>query len=617
MLRGLVIALMLVSSAFSIETRTLSGFNLNGEVKYKNLKNFDYTNTKAPKGGEIRKGVVGEFESFYPFIPNTLLTNGLDLLFDPLFVRSEDEPNSQYGLIAKSLQIPSDNTFVIFHLNPLAKFHDNTPISAFDVEYSFNVWMAFKHPLMSSYYRDVSEVVVIDKSTIRFNFKNSNRELPSILGDLRIFPKNFFKTFNPTTDPLKIPLGSGPYKIANFSKNEIVYERVGDYWAQNHPTRIGLFNFDRVTYRYYPSQESALKAFLMGEYDARLESRASFWQKRYEGVALQKGWIKKEEILHSLPSGMQGFFFNTSKPPFNNRLVREAFLTLFESEKYNKNLFFNQYTQTKSFFDNSEFSSVGLPLGKELEILNAYKEKLPKELFEKPYQLPNPKNTAEALRIAKDLLTRANFSLKGGSLVDSSNNASFTPTLVVLKGGEEQIATAFRDTLAKLNIKLHIKVVNAREYKEALETFNYDLIAGYIPQSLSAGNEQYALWHSKSADTKGSLNLARLHNQVVDSLTQSLVYAKDYEELLAYTHALDRVLLWEYIVIPHFYAKTYRLALWDFIEHSKITPLYGLGENSWWLNTTKLTEATKRYPKLKREPHENTQETTQKGNNAK
>lgn len=615
-MRILLLGLLFISSLLA-QTYSDSAFSANGEVKYKNFTSFDYVNPNAPKGGHIKQYALGSYDSFYDFLLKGTSAKGLSLLYDTLMVRSFDEPSSQYGLVAKQVQRAKDNTFVIFHLNENAHFNDGKEITAFDVEFSFNTIARGENPSMVRYYADIKEVIVVDKYTVRFNFKdNKNRELALILGDLPILPKHYYEKINLNDNPLKIPLGSGPYAIESFEAGRsITYKRVENYWAKNHPTRVGYFNFNKITIDYYKDDAVALEAFKSGRYDYREESSAKNWAVGYQGIALKNQDIQKLELFHSLPSGMQGFVFNLRKDLFKDRRVREAIGLAFDFEWSNKNLFFNQYSRTKSFFDNSEFASVGIPLGSELELLEPYRTKLPQELFTQNFSLPKSKgdgNNRENLKKAQTLLKEAGFTIKNGKLYTPKKQISgqdstqdiqekhFVFELLLTSPAMERVAIPFQKNLQTLGITMKICIVDISQYINQLRQFDYDMIVSVFPQSLSPGNEQAFFWGSNAADAQGSYNYIGIKDEVVDALIYKIIQAKDYQELLVSTRALDRVLLWGYYVIPHFHTKVFRVAFWNFLEHPSITPIYNIGFETWWANPKKLEKIQSKYPNFRR-----------------
>lgn len=586
------------------DTFSDSAFSFTGDVKYKELKYFDYVNPNAPKQGTVKMYEIGSYDTLNPVASKGASAAGLELLYDTLTVRSEDEPFSEYGLLAERIQRDVDNNFVVFHLNKDAKFHDGSEVSAFDVAFTFQTIMDSNNPMITRYYQDVSDVVVVDKWTVRFNFKNNqNKELPLILGQMQIFPKQPYENRTFGENPLEIPLGGGPYKIVSIDAGKkIEYELVDDYWARNHPTRIGQFNFKKVIYEYYKDDTVSLEAFKAGAYDYRLENSAKNWALAYTGNALKKGYIQKEELSHSLPSGMQGFFFNTRRPIFADIRVREALNYAFNFEWSNKNLFFSQYTRTKSYFDNSPFASFSTPLDKEKAILEPFASSLPPELFVKAFELPehNPSgNNRMLLKEAQRLLQESGWSYKGGKL--QKDGKPFVFELLLVSPAMERVAIPFKRNLSILGIDMNIRTLDMTQYINRVRAFNYDMIVGVVPQSLSPGNEQRYFFSSAAAFEEGSRNYAGITNPTVDALIDKIIHAQTREDMVDYTRALDRVLLWGYYVIPHFHNRSFRIAYWNRFAHPKITPLYGTGFWSWWIDTDKENKLLKDNPKLRRE----------------
>lgn len=558
-----------------------NAISIDGDIKYKNLKHFDYVNPNAPKGGKIKAYAIGTFDTFNQFVIKGNKAEGLNLLYDTLMVQSKDEPFSQYGLVASDIEV--GNNYVIFTINKNAKFNDGIRIKSSDVKFSFEVFMKYGNPLIKQYYADVDGVELLDNNKVIFHFKtNQNKELPLILGQLSIIPEHFYKDTKFDENPLLIPLGSGPYKIKSFEVGRyVVYERNKDYWAINHPTRIGQFNFDEISYTYYKDENVALEAFKSEAYDFRLENSAKIWVNGYNGKAKDDGLLKQVSFKHSLPSGMQGFFLNTKRSFFDDIKVREALLQAFDFEWSNKNLFFNQYTRTKSFFDNSIFASSGIPNGLEFEILKNLKVK--NEILDSAFHLPtysDMKGKREALLYAQSLLKEAGFKSINHKLY--KDNKQFKFEILLVSKAMERVTLPFVRNLEMLGIEASVRTIDVSSYINRLNNFDYDVIVAVIPQSLFPGNEQRYFWSSKSANTNGSKNYARIESKDIDFLIEKIINAKSKDEQIAYTQALDRILLWGYYVIPHFYSNYFRVAYLDKFEYPKISPLYDFDIWTWW-----------------------------------
>lgn len=571
-----------------------SYISLGEKAKYPHLKYFDYVNPKAPKGGVIKNYSLGTFDSLNPFVIKGNPADGLDLVYDTLLAQSLDEDYAEYALIADDIKVAKDNSYVIFHIDKRAKFSDGVSVSAEDVKFSFDILREKGSPVFSQYYSDVKDAQVLDKQNIKFTFKTSkNRELPLILGQLQILPKHYYEKNPFGKNPLLIPLGSGPYKVKSYKVGkEIIYERDKNYWAKDLPTRMGQFNFDTSIYQYYKDDTVALRAFLSGEYDWRVETSAKVWARGYVGKAISSGDIKKISIPHYLPSGMQGFFFNARRSIFSDIRVREALFYAFDFEWSNKNLFFSQYKRTKSYFNNSIFASCGIPKGEELKILQPYKRQLEKsapDIFNTPYVIPRTdgkiavgENKRENLKYAQKLLQEAGWVVKNNQLINIKTGKPFVFTLLLDNAAFERLALSYAQDLKILGITMKIQRVDLSQYINRLRDFDYDMIVAVIGQSLFPGNEQRYFWGSQSAMMKGSRNYAGIKDPVVDNLIDELIKAKNRHDQIAITKALDRVLLWGFYVIPHYYLPNFRIAYWKKIAMPSVSPKYGFSQYLWW-----------------------------------
>lgn len=563
-------------------------------AKYKDhFTHFDYANPDAPKGGLLRSYALGTFDSLNPFILKGTKASGLELIYDTLLAQSLDEPYAEYPLIANDIQVAKDHSSVIFSIDRRAKFSDGVPILAQDVKYSFDTLMQKGSPVFRQYYGDVKQAVVLDDHHVKFTFKdNQNRELPLILGQLQIIPKHFFEKHGFAKNPLLIPVSSGPYRIKSFAiGKKITYERNKNYWAKDLPVQKGQYNFDAVSFDYYKDDAVALQAFLSGAYDWRFESAAKVWARGYVGKGIEQGKIKKRLFKHALPGGMQGFFMNTRRELFKDLRVREALFYAFDFEWANRNLFFSQYTRTKSYFSNSIFASSGLPQGQELKILERYKKELDAynpRIFTSPYIVPSTNgakkigsNRRENLKYAQKLLKEAGYVVVHDQLVHAKSKKPFTFTILLNNQAFERLALAYAKNLKVLGINMQIQKVDLSQYISRVKKFDYDMIVGSIGQSLFPGNEQRYFWGSASAKQSGSRNYAGISNKVIDALIASVISAKDRKTQIAYVRALDRVLLWGFYVVPHFHASNFRIAYWDKIGMPN-SPPYGFSPYLWW-----------------------------------
>lgn len=569
------------------------GIALYGEPKYKDdFTIFDYVNPKAPKGGELVLAVMGSFDSFNPFIVKGAAAAGLSPLYSSplhatLMEHSKEEPFSQYGYIAESVEIPEDRSYVTYVLREKITFHDGTPITVDDVIYSFKTLVEKGHPLYRAYYHDVKGVQKVDERRVKFTFVDgSSRELPLIVGQLPIISKRYYEARGFDRADLKPPLGSGPYKIVDFTPGRsVTYERVPGWWGENLPISKGRYNFNRIRYEYFRDDTVSLEAFKSGGYDLRQERTIKIWKQGYKFPAATDGRIVLEKIKDNNPAGMQAFLYNTRREIFKDPLVREALSYAFDFEWTNQKMFFNEYTRIKSYFENSGLAARGLPSPEELEILESYRGRIPDNVFTKPYEPPKTDGTGnirENLSIAKALLNKAGWRVENNILVHEKTGKPLEFEILLVRSDFERILLGFVKNLERLGVRASIRTVDSAQYTRRLENFDYDMIAGAILQSLSPGNEQREYWGSKAADAPGSRNYMGIKDPVIDEFIEKLIDAPDRKTLVHLTRALDRILLWGYYVIPSWYSNVNRFAYWKKIKRPEKLPDYDIDLHAWW-----------------------------------
>ncbi|WP_459872209.1 extracellular solute-binding protein [Endothiovibrio diazotrophicus] len=561
------------------------------EPKYPpGFDHFDYVNPDAPKGGTLTLSALGTFDSLNPFVLKGSSADGLSgLLFDTLMAQSWDEPFSLYGLLAEDVELAADGLSVTFRLNPKARFHDGSPVTAEDVKFSFDTLMSEQaHPSYRLYWEDAKGAEVIDERTVRFTFKRKNPELHLIIASgLPIFSRHWLNGRPLDEVVLEAPIGSGPYRIEKYDLGmNISFQRDPDYWARDLNVRRGQFNFDRVAFTYFKDASVQLEGLKAGVFDAVLEYHSKKWAREYVGDKFDDGRIRKVIEPHRNPQGMQGFVFNLRRPIFQDIRTRRAIALALDFEWSNEKLFFGQYTRCASYFNNSEMAATGVPEGDELALLEPFRDQLPPELFTRSRELPStapPGSLRKNLRKAKQLLDQAGWKLRDGVLVNEQGERLSFEVILVQKGFE-RIVAPFAANLKKLGVEVSYRTVDLSLYERRVESFDYDMIVSGWGVSASPGNEQFGSWHSRSADQHGSRNLVGVKSPVVDALVDKLVYAPDRKALVAAAKALDRVLLWGDYVVPQWYIPYFRIAYWDKFGLPKTLPLY-YGAESWMLTT--------------------------------
>jgi microcin C transport system substrate-binding protein len=584
------------------------GASLFGDLKYPpGFMHFDYVNPNAPKGGSVRLTGFGTYDNFNPVVAGVkgVIASGIDLIFDTLMVRSLDEPATEYGLLAESLTYPADFSSVTYRLRPIAKWQDGKPVTPEDVIFSFN---AFKtnSPQYSKYYQHVIKAEKTGDRDITFTFDApGNRELPQIVGELIVLPKHWWEGTDKTGDKrniantsLELPVGGGAYRVKEFVPGRsIVYERVKDYWGKDLPVNIGRDNFDQIRYEYYRDQQVALEAFKGDQIDFRPEGSAKNWATEYTFPAVTDKRVVKEEFPVRDRGDMQAFVLNTRRSKFADPRVRRAFNLALDFEEMNKQLFFGQYQRIGSYFSGTELASSGLPSGLELEILQTVRDQVPPEVFTTEYKNPvngSPEAVRANLREAARLLREAGWEIRNQKLVNAKTGEPMTVEMLNSAAGPafERLMLFYKPSLERLGMTVTVRNVDDAQYENRVRNWDYDLIIDNWAQSLSPGNEQREFWGSNAADQVGSRNTIGIKNPAIDKLIERVIFAKNREELVAATKALDRVLLWNNYVVPHWTYPFLRTARWDRFSHPAELPKYGESAfpTVWWWDAGKAAK---------------------------
>jgi microcin C transport system substrate-binding protein len=599
-MRALAVVLLLLVAAGSVgaamphlaATGPVHGLSIHGDLKYPpDFPHFAYVNPQAPKGGSVTLSAIGTFDNLNPFILKGVAAVGIGQTFDTLLAPSSDEPSSEYGLVAETVETPPDRAWVAFTLRAGARFHDGSPMTVADVIWTFETLRTKGHPLYRSYYAQVDRVQQTGPRTVRFSFKSGeNRELAVIVGQLPVLSKAWWAGRDFARTTLTPVLGSGPFRVESLEPGRsITYRRVTDYWGAALPVNVGRFNFDTIRYDYYRDGTVALEAFKGGAYDLRAEDSAKNWARAYDIPAVRDGRIKNELIPNEIPTGMQGFVYNTRRAVFADDRVREALAAAFDFEWSNAHLFYGAYTRTHSYFSNSELASRGLPGEAELAVLAPFRGRVPDAVFTREYRPPStvPDGLRPNLVHALDLLKHAGWVVRDMKLVKAETGTPMSFEILLDDPTWERITLPFVKNLERLGVAARVRTVDSAQYEYRLKQFDFDMTIALFLQSLSPGNEQLDFWSSAAAETPGSRNLAGVRDPVVDRLIAALIAAPDRPTLVARTRALDRVLLWRHYVIPHWHLTAFRVAYWDRFGRPAVSPKYDLGFDTWWVDARK------------------------------
>jgi microcin C transport system substrate-binding protein len=582
------------------------GLSLFGDLKYPaGFKQFEYVNANAPKGGAVREVALGTYDNFNVVVAGVkgALAGSVVLIYETLLTPALDEVSAEYGLLAEAVSFPEDFSSASYRLRAEAKWHDGEPITPQDVIFSFKAFTK-NHPQYAAYYRHVVKVEQTGEREITFRFDMpGNRELPQIVGQLMVLPQHWWEGTDKngnkrdiTLSTLEPPLGSGPYRIKEATPGrDIVYERVPDYWGKSLNVNVGRDNFDELRFEYFRDMTVALEAFKGDALDWRVENSAKNWATAYDFPAVNDKRVIREEFPITSAGLMQAFALNLRRAKFQDQRVRRAFNFAFDFEETNRQIFFGQYKRIASYFEGTELAATGLPAGRELEILEPLRDKVPAALFTTPYTNPvngNPEavrtNLREAIRLFKD----AGYEFRDRTLVNAKTGEPFAVEFLANEPSFERVFLFYQPSLDRLGITVTVRTVDEPQYENRLRNWDFDIITHTWGESLSPGNEQRGYWGSQAADQPGSSNVVGIKNPAVDALIEQVIFAKSRADLVAATKALDRVLLWNDYVVPQWTYGKVRSARWDRFGHPDIMPKYGTSgfPTIWWWDADKAAK---------------------------
>ena len=556
----------------------------------------------APKGGSVRMIGLGTFDNFNEVVAGLKgsLAAFAGVVSDSLMVPVLDEVETSYGLLAEAVSYPADFASATFRLRAGARHHDGRPVTVEDVIFSMEAFKKYS-PGHAAYYRHVAKMEQTGEREVAFILDApGNREMPLIIGQLNVLAKHWWEGTDPSgkkrdvgATTLEPPLGNGAYRVKDFvAGRTVVYERVKDYWAKNLGVSIGRDNFDELRFEYFRDGTVALEAFKADQIDWRTENIAKNWATAYDFPAVRDKRVLLEEFPLRSRGIMQALAFNTRREKFKDPRLRLAFNYAYDFEEMNKQIFFGQYKRITSYFEGTELACSGLPAGQELEILEKVRDKIPPEVFTKPYTNPvggTRENIRSNLREAVRLLKEAGYEVRNQKLVDARTGEPLSIEMLSEDPSVERVILFYKPSLERLGITVNVRTVDPAQYENRLRNWDFDIIVAVWPESLSPGNEQRDYWGSQAADTLGSRNYIGIKNPAVDALVDRVIFAKDRAELVAATRALDRVLLWNHYVVPQYSTDQTRTARWDRFGHPGVLPKYAepAFPTVWWWDAEK------------------------------
>ena len=583
------------------------GLSVFGDLKYPaDFKHFDYVKPDAPKGGvfstipwlRVNNTSYYTFNSLNSFILKGDGAWGMDLTFASLMVRANDEPDALYGLVARTVSVSPDKTVYRFTLRPEARFHDGSKLTAHDVAFSLNTLKGKGHPMIALQTRDMVKAEAIDDATVVVTFTEKHgRDVPLYIASLPIFSQSYYASRPFDESTMDIPLGSGPYKVGRLETGHYIeYERVKDWWGADLPVSVGSNNFDIVRFQFFRDRDVAFQAFTARDYLFREEFTSRVWATQYDFPAVKDGRVKRETLPDDMPSGAQGWFFNTRRGKFRDPRVREALTNAFDFEWTNKIIMYGAYVRTQSIFENSDMKAVGPPSAAELALLEPFRGKVAEEVFGAPYVPPVSDGSGQdraLLRKASQLLQEAGCPIKDSKRV-LPNGEPFTIEFLLDEPTFEPHHGSFLKNLATLGIAANLRVVDAVQYRARVEGFDFDITTERFTMSPTPGDSIRPYLTSQAAATKGSYNLAGISDPVIDALVEKIISANNREDLTTACRALDRVFRAGRYWVPQWYRNTHPIAYWDIFAHPDKPPRYAQGvgaPDNWWADPAKAAKA--------------------------
>ena len=572
-----------------------------GEPKYKDgFEHWPYANPDAPKGGKIVLGSFGTFDSFNTIILRGEFPSSIGTISDSLMTPSGDELLSAYGLIAETAEYPADKSWIAFNLRPEARYTDGVAIEADDFCYAFETYREHGRPLIRSFIADLERCEAVSPHRVKFYVKTRNSMKPlMIAAGFSPLPRHFWEPRGVDKTTLDPPPGSGGYRIAAVDPGRsITYERVKDYWGRDLPVNRGLQNFDEIRYEYYRDETVMFEAFKAGAIDFRTEPSAKSWVQEYDFPAVSKGEVVKRTEANRSPRGLGGYFLNLRRPQFEDIRVRRAINYLYDFEAIQRTLLFGQYKRVKSFFPNSDFGASGAPTPEELAILEPYRDRLDPQVLSEAFEPPATDGSGHIranLRRAMALFREAGWVLREGKLVKAETGEQLSFEIVTANPETQRLTLPFIRNLERAGIDAKIRMMDVPQWRNRIEQLDFDIYTARNNFFPPPGTELRIYFGCEVPNDPGRGNRMGYCSPIVDELIDRIVSARDLETLKATTRALDRILLWNYMVIPQFYPDEIWFAHWNRFGYPERRPKYSIGfPGTWWLDPVLDAKLTRR-----------------------
>ncbi len=571
------------------------GVSMFDKFKYPpEFEHFEYANPDAPKGGTLVLSTGLNFTSFTPFLPRGMYAAGIlspGMLYDGLFVRANDEPYTIYGNLAERVRYADDLSTVEIRLRDGAYWHDGVPITARDVKFSFDHVLKHSASGVRAALSSIESVEVVSDLDLVFHFRRvaglNKNSFASPMTYVNILPEHYWRTRNLLETTLEPPLGSGPYRIADFEQGSfILWERVPDYWGRDLPVHRGRHNFEHIRYDLYRDSTVAREAFLKGLLDFRTEGDPYLWRTAYDIPARDKGWLAMRQHHAKMNAGFQSaLVFNSRKPRMADVRVREALMLAFDFEWTNRVVYDGFYTRANSYFFDTILAARGVPGDDELALLEPFRDELPARLFTERFKLPTTRGQGRHradLMAAKRLFEAAGWTIRDGAMRNAAGEV-FSLEFLSDSASEKRTLLPYMDQLARLGIASNIRLVESSQYVNRLRHFDYDALLVGVPYGFPPGIEIRAYFHSQVADTPNSANLAGIRSPAVDAMVTNVLNARGLDQLTTAARALDRTLLWGHYLIPILGRQQPRVVYWDKFGRPDIDAEYSSSfPDTWW-----------------------------------
>ena len=558
-----------------------------------------YANPEAPQGGRIIFGEGGSFDSLNPYIRKGNVPYGIRVhSVESMLGRNWDEPFSLYGLLAESVEVPDDRAWVEFTLREEARFSDGSPVTVEDVIWSFETLGTVGHPRYLGAWTKVEKVEATGPRTVRISFNTIDREMPLIMGLRPIIKKATYDGVDFTEASEILPVASGPYVVSSYEPGRyITFTKNPDYWGEDLPFNAGLHNLGEIRYDYYGDGTAIFEAFKAGEVDSYRELSATKWEGVYDFPRVQTGEVTKAEIPHQRPAGLTGLVMNSRLPEFSDWRVREAMILAFNYEFMSAQLNSGADPRALSYFDNSELGMTPGPAeGRVLEILESYKDDLLPGAIE-GYSFPQGdrgESNRANIRMATKLMEEAGWTVQDGVMKNAAGEP-FTFEIVLPIGATgsqhspsevQSIVDIYVESLTRLGISPKVSRVDAAQFKERTDSYDFGMTWLSRVVSLSPGNEMKLYFGANGVNEPATRNWMGVASPAVDGLIDDLLAAPSHDEFVFTTQALDRVLTSGRYIIPIWYSRVSRLAYDSRLHFPDRLPIYGdwpgFQPDVWW-----------------------------------